>query len=57
MKCRTDIPPETKIRSLSLTDMTFAFVILGFGLALTAVAFLLEVIGKFYFSKKRILKI
>ncbi len=58
MKCRTDIPPETKTRSLTLLDMTFAFVILGFGLVVSVLAFLAEILAKFYFSSiNRVIKI
>ena len=43
-QCRTDVPPKTRIRSLTLIDMSPAFFILGLGILLSSLCFLLEII-------------
>lgn len=43
-KCRTDNPPETNIRTLTLTDLAAAFLILGIGLSLSILAFAIEIL-------------
>ena len=44
-KCRVDIEkPQGKIKSIKLYDMASAFLVIGFGVALSFLAFLLEII-------------
>jgi len=43
-KCRTDVPPKTRIGSLTLLDLSPAFFILGLGISLSVLSFLLEII-------------
>lgn len=50
-QCRTDAPQTTKIRSLTLFDLSPAFLILGFGLPLSFLCFTLEIIAKKVFEK------
>ena len=45
-KCRTDSPPETYIRTLTLTDLAAAFLILGIGLSLSILAFAIEILSR-----------
>jgi len=45
-KCRTDNPPETNIRTLTLTDLAAAFLILGIGLSLSILAFAIEILSR-----------
>jgi len=51
-QCRTDIPPETKTQSLTLVEFGAAFMILGVGLTLSLLAFLTEIISKYFSSAK-----
>ena len=46
-QCNTDVPPETKTRSLNLTDLAPAFLILGIGLSLSIVAFSVEIMANY----------
>ena len=46
-ECNTDVPPETKTRSLNLTDLAPAFLILGIGLSLSTLEFLIETLIKY----------
>ncbi len=50
-QCRTDVPLETRIGSLTLLDLSPAFLILGLGLPLSFLCFLLEIIAKRVFKK------
>lgn len=50
-KCRADAPPESKIKVISLIDLTAPFVILIGGLSMAALAFLLENVN-YYISEK-----
>ena len=43
-KCRTDVQPKTRIGSLTLLDLSPAFLILGIGTSLSVLSFLLEII-------------
>ncbi len=42
--CRTDNPPETKLRPLTLTDLAAAFFILGIGLSLSILGFAIKIL-------------
>ena len=46
-ECNTDVPPETKTRSLNPTDLAPAFLILGIELTLSMLAFFIEVLAKY----------
>lgn len=52
-KCRTDVPPETKTRVLTLLDLAPAFLIFGIGLSISFIAFLIEIIANCVFGKKQ----
>ncbi len=52
-KCRTDVPPETKTRVLTLLDLAPAFLIFGIGLSISLIAFLIEIIANCVFGKKQ----
>lgn len=45
-QCRTDDPPKTRIGSLTLLDLSPAFFILGLGVPLSVLFFLLEILAK-----------
>ena len=45
-KCRTDNPPESNTRSLTLTDLAAPFFILGVGLSISIVAFIFEILSR-----------
>lgn len=49
--CRTDLPPEGKVRALKLNELASSFVILGIGLTSACIAFIVEI------SMKRIVNI
>lgn len=41
-KCRVDAPPESKIKVISVSDLSAPFMIYFMGLSLSAIAFVLE---------------
>ena len=43
-KCRTDVPLKTKIGPLTLLDLSPAFLVLGIGISISVLSFLLEII-------------
>ena len=46
-QCRIDKPPETKLRALTLTDVSPAFAIFGIGLLLSSLSLLVEIMFKY----------
>jgi len=48
-ECRVDNPPKTRIRTLTLFDLSSAFFILGVGLSLSAFCFFMEILSKYVF--------
>jgi len=50
-KCRTDVPPETQTRALTLLDLAPAFLIFGIGLSLAFLSFLVEVVVYYILRK------
>lgn len=40
--CRIDVPPQTQMKALSMSHLSVSFLILGFGVAMSTSAFLLE---------------
>ena len=51
-KCRTDTPPETEAHSLNLFELGSAFLILGIGLSISILAFLMEITVKCFIGRK-----
>ena len=47
--CRVDKPVETKLRSLTLFDLSPAFLILGAGFLLSTFCFVIEILSKYVF--------
>lgn len=54
--CRTDNPPETKIRPLALADLAAAFFILGIGLSLSILGFVIEIWFRWMINRVQTLK-
>lgn len=48
-ECRVDKPLQAKIRTLTLFDLSPAFLILGFGLSLSLFCFVMEMLSKYVF--------
>lgn len=54
--CRTDHPPETNKRPLTLTELAAAFLLLGFGLSVSVLAFAVEILSSCLISQFQTLK-
>ena len=49
-ECRVDVPLEGKMKPLTRTDLSFTFLILGVGISLSFLTFLIENLYKRLFS-------